>query len=59
MPASLSSTKTAAALRTSARVSMELLLVLVAASVARGRPLTPGELRDAFTRRGHTVPPRS
>ncbi|MFF8382927.1 AI-2E family transporter [Streptomyces kanasensis] len=34
MPASLSSTKTAAALRTSARASAELLLVLVAVSVA-------------------------
>ncbi|KUH40581.1 MULTISPECIES: AI-2E family transporter [Streptomyces] len=34
MPASLSSTKTAAALRTSARASAELLLVLVAVSAA-------------------------
>ncbi|MBT2392157.1 AI-2E family transporter [Streptomyces maoxianensis] len=34
MPATLSSTKTAAALRTSARVSVELLLVLVTAAVA-------------------------
>ncbi|OKK03448.1 hypothetical protein AMK26_18265 [Streptomyces sp. CB03234] len=34
MPASLSSAKTAAALRTSARVSVESLLVLLAASVA-------------------------
>ncbi|MFC8125729.1 AI-2E family transporter [Streptomyces sp. NPDC057302] len=34
MPATLSSTKTAAALRRSARVSVELLLVLVAAAVA-------------------------
>ncbi|MEU0397010.1 AI-2E family transporter [Streptomyces sp. NPDC006208] len=34
MPATLSSTKTAAALRTSARVSVELLLILVMAAVA-------------------------
>lgn len=34
MPATLSSTKTAAALRRSARVSVELLLVLVAAMAA-------------------------